>query len=119
MGKRNKTKKEVAQNVQPAKTNTKPQPKPQQAKQQEPPKDEPKPQQPPQPGSYNTRVCVPAPMPIMCPHCGSTKTTAANGVHYNLHYGTRYEHRACSACGFTFTAARRMTRGELAAKCGK
>lgn len=104
MGKRNKTKKEVAQNVQPAKTNTKPQPKP---------------QQPPQPGSYNTRVCVPAPMPIMCPHCGSTKTTAANGVHYNLHYGTRYEHRACSACGFTFTAARRMTREELAAKCGK
>lgn len=104
MGKRNKTKKEVAQNVQPAKTNTKPQPKP---------------QPPQQPSSYNTRVCVPAPMPIMCPHCGSTKTTAANGVHYNLHYGTRYEHRACSACGFTFTAARRMTREELAAKCGK
>lgn len=68
---------------------------------------------------YNTRVCVPAPMPVRCPHCGGTKTTAANGVHYNLFYGTRYEHRVCPACGFSFTAARRMTREELAAKSGK
>lgn len=67
-------------------------------------------------GSYNTRVCVPAPMPIACPHCGGTRTTAANGVHYNLHYWTRYEHRVCPACGFTFTAARRMTREEIEQK---
>lgn len=67
-------------------------------------------------GSYNTRICVPAPMPVQCPHCRSSKTTAANGVHYNLHFGTRYEHRVCSTCGFTFTAMRRMTAEELEAK---
>lgn len=77
--------------------------------------------QPPQPaeGLYNTRVCVPAPMPVQCPHCRSSRTTAANGVHYNLHFGSRYEHRVCSACGYTFTAMRRMTAEELAERRGK
>ena len=65
-------------------------------------------------GGYDRRVCVPAPMPVQCPHCRSTRTTAANGVHYNLHFGSRYEHRVCGACGFTFTAMRRMTEEELA-----
>jgi transcriptional regulator NrdR family protein len=64
----------------------------------------------------DTRVCVPAPMPIQCPKCRSSKTTAANGVHYNLHFATRYEHRICSACQFAFTAMRRMTEEELAKK---
>lgn len=62
---------------------------------------------------YDTRVCVAAPMPVQCPHCRSSRTTAANGVHYNEHFATRYEHRVCSACGFTFTATRRMTAEEL------
>ena len=65
-------------------------------------------------GSYSTRVCVPAPMPVQCPQCRSSKTTAANGVHYNMHFGTRYEHRICGACGYSFTASRRMTAEELA-----
>lgn len=56
---------------------------------------------------------VNAPMPIECPHCRSSKTTAANGVHYNVHFFTRYEHRVCSKCGYTFTAARRMTAEEI------
>ena len=67
-----------------------------------------------EPGAYDKRICVPAPMPVQCPHCRSTRTTAANGVHYNLHFGSRYEHRVCGACGFTFTAMRRMTEEELA-----
>lgn len=62
------------------------------------------------------RVCVAAPMPIECPHCHSTKTTAANGVHYNLAFKTRYEHRVCSVCGFTFIAARAMTADEIKEK---
>ena len=70
-------------------------------------------------GGYDRRVCVPAPMPVQCPHCRSTRTTAANGVHYNLHFGSRYEHRVCSACGFTFTAMRRMTEEELARHADK
>lgn len=69
---------------------------------------------PPLEGSYSTRVCVPAPMPVQCPKCRSSKTTAANGVHYNMHFGTRYEHRICGACGYSFTASRRMTAAELA-----
>lgn len=64
-------------------------------------------------GGYSTRVCVPAPMPVQCPHCRSTRTTTANGVHYNTHFATRYEHRVCGACGYTFTASRRMTADEL------
>lgn len=64
----------------------------------------------------DTRVCVPAPMPIQCPKCRSSKTTAANGVHYNLHFATRYEHRICGTCQFAFTAMRRMTEEELAKK---
>lgn len=64
-------------------------------------------------GGYGTRVCVAAPMPVQCPHCRSSRTTAANGVHYNAHFATRYEHRVCGACGFTFTATRRMTAEEL------
>lgn len=64
----------------------------------------------------DTRVCVPAPMPIQCPKCRSSKTTAANGVHYNVHFATRYEHRICGACQFAFTAMRRMTEEELAKK---
>ena len=71
---------------------------------------------PPPSGTYDRRVCVPAPMPVQCPKCRSSRTTAANGVHYNLHFGSRYEHRVCSACGFTFTAMRRMTAEELAEK---
>ena len=63
--------------------------------------------------TYNTRVCVAAPMPVSCPRCRSSRTTAANGVHYNAHFGVRYEHRVCGACGFTFTATRRMTAEEL------
>lgn len=62
---------------------------------------------------YDTRVCVAAPMPVQCPHCRSSRTTAANGVHYNGHFAVRYEHRVCAACGFTFTATRRMTAEEL------
>lgn len=69
---------------------------------------------PPLEGSCSTRVCVPAPMPVQCPQCRSSKTTAANGVHYNMHFGTRYEHRICGACGYSFTASRRMTAEELA-----
>lgn len=64
-------------------------------------------------GGYSTRVCVPAPMPVQCPHCRSSRTTAANGVHYNTHFAVRYEHRVCGACGYTFTATRRMTAEEL------
>ena len=63
-----------------------------------------------------TRICVPAPMPVQCPKCRSSKTTAANGVHYNLHFATRYEHRVCTACNYSFTAMRRMTAEELAEK---
>lgn len=70
-------------------------------------------------GVYDHRVCVPAPMPVQCPHCRSSKTTTANGVHYNLHFGSRYEHRVCSSCGYTFTAMRRMTAEELAEKRAK
>lgn len=86
MARKKKEKKQVAQNVQPATGGD---------------------------SGYSTRVCVPAPMPIACPHCGGSKTTAANGVHYNVHFGTRYEHRVCKGCGFTFTAARRMTKEEI------
>lgn len=68
-------------------------------------------------GGYETRVCVAAPMPVSCPHCRSSRTTAANGVHYNRHFATRYEHRVCGACGFTFTATRRMTAEELERRC--
>lgn len=68
------------------------------------------------PDAYGKRVCVPAPMPVQCPRCRSSRTTTANGVHYNLHFGCRYEHRVCGACGFTFTATRRMTAEELAHK---
>lgn len=64
-------------------------------------------------GGYSARVCVPAPMPVQCPHCRSSRTTAANGVHYNVHFAVRYEHRVCGACGFSFTATRRMTAEEL------
>ncbi len=64
-------------------------------------------------GGYSTRVCVPAPMPVQCPHCRSSRTTAANGVHYNVHFATRFEHRVCSTCGYSFTASRRMTAEEL------
>lgn len=71
---------------------------------------------PPAPDRYDTRICVPAPMPVQCPRCRSSKTTAANGVHYNLHFATRYEHRVCHACHYTFTAMRRMTAEELAEK---
>lgn len=66
---------------------------------------------------YSTRVCVPAPMPVQCPHCHGSRTTAENGVHYNLHFGNRYEHRVCKSCGFTFTAMRKMTAEEMAEKC--
>lgn len=65
------------------------------------------------PDGYDKRVCVPAPMPVQCPRCRSSRTTTANGVHYNLHFGVRYEHRVCGACGYTFTASRRMTAEEL------
>lgn len=65
---------------------------------------------------HDTRVCVPAPMPVECPHCGGTRTTAANGVHCVREAGLRYEHRVCSACGFTFTAVRRMTADEMGAR---
>ena len=70
-------------------------------------------------GVYDHRVSVPAPMPIQCPHCRSSRTTAANGVHYNMHFCTRYEHRVCSSCGYTFTAVRRMTEEELARQTSK
>lgn len=72
-----------------------------------------------QPDAYDKRVCVPAPMPVQCPRCRSSRTTAANGVHYNLHFGCRYEHRVCGACGYTFTASRRMTEEELARQTAK
>lgn len=62
---------------------------------------------------YSTRVCVPAPMPVCCPRCRSSKTPIENGVHYNIRFGVRYEHRVCAACGFSFTASRRMTAEEL------
>jgi len=71
------------------------------------------------PGAYDKRVCVPAPMPVQCPRCRSSRTTAANGVHYNLHFGCRYEHRVCGSCGYTFTASRRMTEEELARQTAK
>lgn len=59
------------------------------------------------------RICVPAPMPITCPYCRSQKTRIRNGVHYNISYGVRYEHRVCLKCERSFTAARRMTEEEL------
>lgn len=77
------------------------------------------PRKAPQPGKYDTRVCVPAPMPVQCPKCRSSRTTAANGVHYNMHFANRYEHRVCGACGYTFTAMRRMTAEELAVQKAK
>lgn len=70
-------------------------------------------------GGYCARVCVPAPMPVQCPHCRSSRTTAANGVHYNAHFAVRYEHRVCGVCGYTFTASRRMTEEELARRSAK
>jgi len=100
MAKKTTKKIEVAQNVQPATVT------PEQVMKQPP-------------AGYNTRVCVPAPMPVQCPHCRSSRTTAANGVHYNLHFGSRYEHRVCGSCGYTFTAMRRMTAEELAEKSPK
>ena len=72
-----------------------------------------------EPGAYDKRICVPAPMPVQCPRCRSSRTTAANGVHYNLHFGCRYEHRVCGSCGYTFTASRRMTEEELARQTAK
>ena len=68
------------------------------------------------PEAYDRRVCVHAPMPVCCPRCRSSRTTMANGVHYNLHFAVRYEHRVCGACGFAFTATRRMTAEELDAR---
>ena len=70
------------------------------------------------PDAYDKRICVPAPMPVQCPRCRSSRTTAANGVHYNLHFGVRYEHRVCGSCRYTFTASRRMTAEELEEKAG-
>ena len=58
----------------------------------------------------DTRVCVPAPMPVLCPKCKCSETAAANGVHYRR--GSRYEHRICGACGFAFIAMRSMTAWE-------
>lgn len=63
-------------------------------------------------GWCDKRICVSAPMPVLCPHCKSSDTTAANGVHYNLHFGVRYEHRICNTCHFSFTASRSMTETE-------
>jgi hypothetical protein len=36
-----------------------------------------------------------------------------------MHFANRYEHRVCGACGYTFTAMRRMTAEELAAQKAK
>lgn len=66
--------------------------------------------------TYQTRQCVPAPMPVACPHCGGRDTVADDGVHYNTRTMTRFEHRTCRGCNFQFVAVRRMTDEEVA-KC--
>lgn len=63
-------------------------------------------------GWYDQRVIVPLPAPVTCPHCGSSSTCARNGVRYNLRTAMRMENRVCSACHFSFTGARPMTREE-------
>lgn len=63
-------------------------------------------------GWYDQRVIVPLPAPVTCPHCGASSTCARNGVRYNLRTAMRMESRVCSACHFSFTGARPMTREE-------
>lgn len=65
------------------------------------------------PQKYKTRQCVPAPMPIKCPHCQQTDNIMEGGAHYNTHTQTRYEYRICRACNFRFAAARPMTEDEI------
>lgn len=69
------------------------------------------------PREYNTRQCVPAPMPVSCPHCTGADTVADDGVHYNTHTQTRYEHRTCRKCAFQFVAVRKMTKEEVESRC--
>ena len=63
-------------------------------------------------GWYDQRVIVPLPAPVTCPHCGASDTRMRNGVSYNLRTAMRMENRVCSACHFSFTGARPMTREE-------
>lgn len=63
-------------------------------------------------GWYDQRVIVPLPAPVVCPHCGSSETRMRNGVSYNLRTAMRMENRVCSACHFSFTGTRPMTREE-------
>lgn len=63
--------------------------------------------------TYNTRVCVPEPMPPRCPHCGSTESTVADGTWRNLNHRKIYRGRVCKSCGFSFVSSRIMTESEL------
>lgn len=64
--------------------------------------------------TYETRVIVPAPMPVKCPHCGGTQTVADGGTYDVPRTQRHYQHRRCKTCAFQFVAARPMTPEELA-----
>lgn len=63
---------------------------------------------------YETRVCVPAPLPAKCPACSGYETRADRGAFNLAQTGKHVEYRSCRACGFKFVAIRPMTPEEAA-----
>lgn len=71
--------------------------------------------EPPHKG-YTTRVCVPEPMPPMCPHCHGSDTIVIGGVNYNIFTKTVYRRRKCNTCSAIFNTCRPFTAEEKAQK---
>lgn len=61
---------------------------------------------------YETRVCVPAPMPVKCPKCGGYDTRADGGTFNVYQTRKRFAYRTCRACEFKFVSVRDLTPEE-------